>query len=143
MGARVKRAAVVALSVLVATSLGCGKMETSHRMAKAGSSDESEKSAALPSDFPKDVPILKGASLRAVLSQGGHTVLHLYTTSSVAEAAKFYDEELKRGGWTIASSQNTGDIYTVSAKKGKTLCGVTVSKEGKRTLVRLAVAESS
>jgi hypothetical protein len=32
-------------------------------------------------------------------------------------------------------------MYTVSARKGKTLCGVTITKEAKGTLIRMAVSQ--
>jgi hypothetical protein len=74
------------------------------------------------------------------MSQGERMIVHLYTSSPVAEAAKFYDEALRGQGWRIESSTKAGDISTLSARKGKSLCGVTVSREGRGTLVRLAVS---
>lgn len=67
---------------------------------------------------------------------------HLYTSASIADAAKFYDAELKAQGWKIENTTNTGEMFIVSAKKGKTVCGVTVTKEAKRTLVRIAISQA-
>jgi hypothetical protein len=137
----VKRQAVVALMVLVALSFGCGKSETTHGTRGVTPKDAGEKSAELPADFPRDVPILQGATVKVVMSQGKRTVVHLYTSNSIADAAKFYNTEFRAQGWRIETAENTREMSVVSAKKGKILCGVTVSKEGKRTLVRLAVSE--
>jgi hypothetical protein len=136
-----RRSAAAALIVLVAFSFGCGRSEKTHEtVAKAPADANGVKSFALPVEFPRDVPILKSATLKAAVSQGDRTVVHLYTTSSVSDAAKFYDAELKRQGWKIESSSNSAEMFTVSAKKGNTLCGVTITREGKGTLVRLAVS---
>ncbi|HTS20381.1 MAG TPA: hypothetical protein VMN79_01110 [Casimicrobiaceae bacterium] len=137
-----RRAALTALAALAVVSLGCGKSETSHRTAARSTGGATGKSQALPDDFPKDVPILEGATLKLALSQGGRTIVHFDTTASVAEAAKFYEAALKAQGWSVQSSSSGGDMFVVSATKGSTRCGVTVSREGRRTLVRLAVSRT-
>ena len=131
------------MMVLAAFSFGCGKSEkTSKTGERATATNAADKSVALPADFPRDVPILRDATVKIVMSQGERTVVHLYTSASIADAAKFYDAELKRLCWKLESSTSTGDMFVVSAKKGKTLCGVTVTKEGKRTLVRMAISQA-
>jgi hypothetical protein len=146
MMAVVRTQAALALILLVALSFGCGKSETTSnakKPAQAGrSSDVQEKGWDLPADFPKDVPIIEGATLKVAMSQGGRMIVHLYTPASIADAAKFYRGAFKARGWTIESEENTGEMFVVSAKKDRTLCGVTVSREGKRTLVRLAVSQT-
>jgi hypothetical protein len=138
-----QRQLLVALLVLLALLSGCGKMEKGSRPAEkpADKATSGEAAAALPADFPKDVPVLKGAMLKLAISQGDKTVVHLQTTSSIADAAKYYDAELKNQGWRIESTTRSGDMYTVSARKGKTLCGVTITKEAKGTLIRMAVSQ--
>ena len=127
--------------VLVAFSLGCGKSErTPQTVAKAPADGGGEKLSTLPADFPKDVPILRNATVKVAMSQGDRMLVHLYTTTSVSEAAKFYDAELKSQGWQIESTSKAAEMSSVSARKGNTRCGVTIAKEGKGTLVRLAVS---
>jgi hypothetical protein len=138
----VRRQALVALIALTAVSFGCGKMETNSGTASRKAASPGEKSAALPDNFPRDVPILKNATVKVVISQAGRTVVHFYTSSSIAEAGKFYNGEFKSGGWTVEDTSTTSELYSATAKKGRTLCGVTISKEGKWTLVRLAVSEA-
>jgi hypothetical protein len=135
-----KRALLVALLVLTALSLGCGKTERLPKPADKATSGV--PAAALPDEFPKDVPVLRGATLKASIQQGDKIVVHLASTSSVADAARFYETELKNHGWKIESTSRSNDIYTVSAKKEKTLCGVTVSREAKGTLIRMAISQT-
>ena len=138
-----ERFTAVALAFAVALSFGCGKTERGPAAESAQETPTKHAGARivdLPSDFPRDVPVLKGATVRVAMSQGNRMVVHLYTSSPVAEAAKFYNEALKGEGWQIESSTIASDMSTLSARKGKSLCGVTVSKEGRGTLVRLAVS---
>jgi len=137
-----RRQLLVVLLVLVALLSGCGKMEKGSRPAEkpADKATSGEAAAALPADFPKDVPVLRGAILKLAISQGDKTVVHLQATSSIADAAKYYEAELKNQGWKIEGTSRSGDMYTVSARKGKTLCGVTITKEAKGTLIRMAVS---
>ena len=141
-----ERAAAVALALCVALSSGCGKTERSGPAA-GGAPETPAKSVGarivdLPADFPRDVPVLKGATVKVAMAQGNRMVVHLSTSSPVAEAARFYSEALQGQGWRIESSTIASDLSTLSARKGKSLCGVTVSKEGRGTLVRLAISEA-
>lgn len=139
----VKVHVIVALLVLVAFSFGCGQSEKANKaIERVTINNVGDNSVGLPADFPKDVPILKGATLKVAMSQGERMVVHLYTTASIADAAKYYNAELKDRGWNIENTSHSGEMFIVSAKKGKTLCGVTVSKEGKGTLVRLVVSQA-
>ena len=135
-----KGCAAIALILLVAFSFGCGKSEKAQEKTAKTSVEVIGESPARPVDLPKDVPILKNATLKVAMSQGGRTVVHLYTTTSVKDAATFYNSALKSEGWTIESSSNGADMSVVSAKKGNTLCGVTIAREGKGTLIRLAIS---
>ena len=130
----------IAVIAFVAVSFGCGKVETTHGTAPRNTAIPAEKSVALPDDFPRDVPVLKNATVKVVMSQGGRMIVHLYTSTSVSDAAKFYNSEFKRGDWSVENTSTTSELYSATARKGATLCGVTISKEGKLTLVRLAVS---
>jgi len=137
----VERSVAIALIVLVAFSFGCGKSERApEKAAKASAGPSGDKSFGLPDEFPKDVPILKNATLKATISQGDRMVVQLHTTSSIREAENFYLTTLKKEGWTVAEPSNSGDMTIVSAKKGNTLCSVTIAREGKGTLIRLLIS---
>ena len=140
-----RRWAAIALTALAAVSFGCGKVETTHGTAPRNTAipAPAEKSVALPDEFPRDVPVLKNATVKVAMSQGGRMIVHLYTSTSVGDAAKFYSSEFKRGGWSVENTSTTSELYSATAKKGATQCGVTISKEGNLTLVRLAVSQAS
>lgn len=153
----------IALTVLVAFAFGCGKSEKTTTIPEgevkverksgevtleaSGKGGErvavaaGDKGIALPADFPKDVPIIEGATVKVAMTQGRKMVVHLHAALPVADAAKFYDDELKGRGWAIESTMNTGDVSMVSARKGKRLCSVTVAREGDGTLVQLALSQ--
>ena len=136
-----KKLVAIALVVLVAFSFGCGKVERApEKAAKATAAPTGEKSFALPDEFPKDVPILKNATLEATVSTGDRMIVQLHTTSSIREAENYYLIALKKEGWTVAEPSNSGDMTIVSAKKGNTLCSVTIASEVKGTLIRLAIS---
>jgi len=138
-----KKLVAIALVVLVAFSFGCGKVERApEKAAKATAAPTGEKSFALPDEFPKDVPILKNATIKVVMSQGNRTTVHLYTTSSVGDAVKFYDDAFRRQGWQIQDETKGNEMSILSARKGTSLCGVTMSKQGTGTLIRLALSQT-
>jgi hypothetical protein len=142
-----KKPAIAASLLLVALSFGCGPAEKGGKSTDRGASravpsrDVAEKSLELPADFPRDVPVLKGATVKLAMSQGKRSLVHLYTSSTVADAAKYYDDALKREGWKVESSTKASDMVTISATKGSEVFGVTIAKEGRGTLIRLAVSE--
>jgi hypothetical protein len=139
-GPVVKRLAVAAL-LLAALSFGCGKPERGpDKAAKASPGVSVDRSVGLPDEFPKDVPILKNATLNATISQGDRMIVQLHTTASIREAENFYRTALKKEGWTVAEPSDSGDMTIVSAKKGNTLCSVTFARDGKGTDIRLAIS---
>ena len=131
----------LALIVIVTFSFGCDKVERApEEAAKATAGSAGNKSVALPDEFPKDVPLLKNATLKASVSTGDRMIVQLHTASSIREAENFYLTALKNEGWTVAEPSNSGDMTIVSAKKGNTLCSVTIASEAKGTLIRLAIS---
>ena len=135
---------VIALTVLFAFAFGCGKSEKTYKTAdgkvkvKMATGD---KGVALPDNFPKDVPILKGATVKIAMTQGKQMVVHLLVSGSVADAAKYYTDELKGQGWEIETTMNMGESSMLSAKKDKRQCTVVAAKESDGTLVQLSVSQ--
>src|SRR5215831_1459141 len=77
-----ERLAVAAL-LLAALSFGCGKPERGpDKPAKASPGVAVDRSVGLPDEFPKDVPILKNATLNATILQGDRMIVQLHTTAS-------------------------------------------------------------
>jgi hypothetical protein len=158
-----KKPLFIVLTVLVAFSFGCGKSEKTYKTPEGevkvkqksgevtyeatGKDGEKvtvasgDKGIALPADFPKDVPIIKGATVKVAMTRDKQMMVHLYVAGPVADAAKFYSDELKSQGWAIESTIAAGDVSMLSAKKGNRQCSVTAAKEGDGTLVQLAIAQ--
>jgi hypothetical protein len=138
----VKTPVTLALAALVALSFGCGRDESADKKAaKATPHLSVEKGVDLPANFPSEVPLPRAATLQLAMSQGGKTLVQLYTPDSVADAGKFYQAALESGGWKIESTEKAPDMYVISARKGKLFCGVTISRDAKKTLVRMQVTE--
>ncbi|OHE82605.1 MAG: hypothetical protein A2107_06880 [Verrucomicrobia bacterium GWF2_62_7] len=102
-----------------------------------------DKGVALPDNFPKDVPLYKGAVVKMAASQGAQLVVHLHVAASIADAAKFYQDQLKSQGWEIGSTMNMGDTSMVTANKAGRQCAVVVAKEDNGALVQLSVSAGS
>jgi len=154
---------VIILLAFAALSFGCGKSEKTYQTpggeVKVKQSDgevvyqatakdgqkvtvaAGETGIALPAGFPKDVPLLDGASVKVAMTQGKQMLVHLSAPGSVADAAKFYDGALKQQGWEIDSTVNAADVSMISAKKGKRQCSVSATRDGDGVLVQLAVSD--
>jgi hypothetical protein len=101
-----------------------------------------EQGVALPDDFPKDVPIYKGATVKTAMQTKDMVMVHFRVpTASFAEVAKYYQDELKGQGWEIEATVNLGEASTVSAKKEKRQCSVTATKDDKGTMAQVVISK--
>ena len=101
----------------------------------------SEQGVSLPADFPKDVAIIQGATVKVAMAQGDQLIVHLSVPGAATSAAKFYEEALKAQGWAIETTMNMDGMSMVVAKKDNRQCSVTASAEGEGTLVQLAISQ--
>ncbi|MBI5688051.1 MAG: hypothetical protein HZC54_23510 [Verrucomicrobia bacterium] len=153
----------MSLIALVALSLGCGKSSTYETKDGQVKIDEKngqatyevntkegklkmatgDKGVALPDNFPKDVPIYKGAVVKMAASQGAQLIVHLHVTASAAEAGKFYQEQLKSQGWEVDTTMNMGDTGMVVAKKAGRQCAVVAAKQDDGAVIQISVSAGS
>ena len=96
---------------------------------------------ALPDGFPKDVPIYKGAVVQVASTQGKTVMVHLSVSAPVADALKYYQDQLKEQGWEINSTMNMGEGSMITAKKGDRQCSALILKQDKGTMVQLSVTQ--
>ena len=157
----VRKPALAACCVCVALAFGCGKDERTVstpqgdiKVTKKGDGASVEvtgkdvkisaagdgKSVALPANFPKDVPIINGGVVRIAAVTGENLSVHLAAPASMAEATKYYEDNLKSQGWKIEATMSMGEATMVSAKKGKRECIVTATKDGNGSVVQLVVS---
>jgi len=85
-------------------------------LAKASGSLDAE--VPMPSDFPPDVPIYKGARLTAGASftSTGQVAwgMEWQTLDSVAKVQAFYGKQLNQGDWTITFKENSSAAFTAA-----------------------------
>ena len=156
----VQKSALVACCACIALASGCGKDEKTISTPQGdvtitkkggGASVEvatkegklniasNDKGVALPANFPKDVPIIKGGVVTVAMTSGDNLNVQVRAPAPVAEVAKYYEDSLKAQGWQIEATMNMGESVMVSAKKGKRQCVVTTAKDGNGSMVQLMV----
>jgi len=106
---------------------------------KMTASDKGEIS--LPDNFPKDVPLYKGAKIKMATTTGKMMMVMQETKDNAPDVIKFYSDGLKAQGWEIETTMNMGDMSLVIGKKGKNSCQVTAGKIPEGTTVQIAVGE--
>lgn len=155
-----RKGALVAGSVCLVLAGGCGKeektvstpqgefrvttkgdtatMEVTGKGVKA-TVTSGEGGIALPAGFPKDMPVIKGGTVRLAMEAGPNFSVHLIAPAPVAEAGKFYEDALKAQGWKIEAVMNLGESMMVAGSKGERKCQVTIAPEGNGSLLQLVV----
>jgi len=104
----------------------------------------------VPADFPKDVPIYKGAQVKGSMSStanGKKTfIVTLTTDDALKDAADYYKKELTSGGWTEKSAMTGGErgsqFAALGYEKGETLVTVSMTRvdSDKQTQMAISVA---
>ena len=75
----------------------------------------SDKGVALPANFPADVPIMPGATVKMAMTSGDALSVTFSVAASQADALKYYEDNLKSKGWEIAATMNMGEAAMLSA----------------------------
>jgi hypothetical protein len=153
------RTLTLMLAALAVIAFGCGKGSTyktnegevtvdrkGGQITYEGKSKEgsvkvsaNENGVALPDDFPKDVPIYKGAVVKVAATQGKMIMVQLSVPAPMSSSTKYYQDQLKDQGWEIQSMMNMGEGSMVIAKKGDRQCSAVVSKDGSASSVQISV----
>ncbi len=133
-----------ALTLLLLAGAGCGPSgdvsidvkdssgETAH--VRAGASG----TVALPSNFPKDVPSPKDATVAASVAQGTEMMVNFRAKGTVPEASAFYQERLKAEGWTLKPVMELdGTSSVIEAEKDKRKCMVMITPGDGETIVQI------
>lgn len=143
MNIRSTRAAI-ALAAAVLAAAGCGKKSETVTMKTSDGKVNiavNESGVALPADFPKDVPVMKDAVVKAVMGAGeqGNLIVMLSASAPFADVVSYYQQSLKAQGWTTESSTNTGEGAMSTHKKAGRDLMLTVAKDGKDTNIQIAL----
>lgn len=136
--------AAIALAAAVLAAAACGKKSETVTMKTSDGKVNiavNESGVALPADFPKDVPVMKDAVVKAVMgtSEQGNLVVIMSAAAPVAEVVSYYQQSLKAQGWNTESSMNMGEGAMLTLKKEGRSLMLTVSKDGKDTNIQLAL----
>ncbi len=99
----------------------------------------------LPADFPSDVPLYPGAKVQSSVSsaqaQGGGHYVGLETNDAVASVAGWYKTEIVAKGWKVTLSMDADGSSLLGGSKDDRELMVTVSGEGGKTTIGIAVSQ--
>jgi hypothetical protein len=99
--------------------------------------------AAIPEDFPQDIPLYPGARPTATMSEDGEGTLVTFDIDDGPEKVyDFYQQKLADGGWEIASSASMGGQWMISALKGERAAHISIAGEGSGSQVGVASARA-
>lgn len=137
---------VVPVMLVAAIAVGCGG--GGKKTIKVGDT-KIEVGGSLPSSFPKDFPIYKGAAFKGSFSstqQGiSGTAANWESGDSVDKVKSYYDQQFKDGPWKSTASGTSGDtaFWTADSSDGKQTAYVSVSKQNSKTAVVVIVGDKS
>jgi hypothetical protein len=86
--------------------------------------------AALPVDFPKDIPVLEGSEPFAVQDLAGNAHNVLFHSDKEAPAIfQHYRQNMQTKGWNVTQEYQNKEQSFLSFKKGKTITNMTIAKD--------------
>ena len=98
------------------------------------------KGVPLPADFPKDVPIHSKQMVQFANTQGDERILGITVAAPAADTLKFYQEELKKQGWTVDAPLGLGAGFMLRAAKGDRECSLMINPNDKETFVQMSLS---
>ncbi len=96
---------------------------------------------SIPSDFPKDVPILDGGTVAGVATSKDGSWISFTTDLSVDAAVKWYDDKLTAAGWEKQGTYSGAGTSTSAYTKDALSIGVVVSNSGSDGKTTVMVTE--
>ena len=93
----------------------------------------------IPSDFPKDVHVYKGAKVLMAGKQAEGMMLTLETGDGMEKVSEIYADRMVEAGWTEESSMNMGRAALLVFAKGDKMATVTVTGVGSKCQIMLVV----
>jgi hypothetical protein len=138
---------LLATALVAACLFGCAEDSS-------GPAPKLKKSATLPADFPKDVPVYPNATFRSAIThkdapteEGGY--LAWSTKDEIPAVRHFYTEKLDSEGWHVISYPGVaagwmgeGGVTVVATKWGRMAAFAIGAKDG-ATLISLVFPSKS
>ncbi len=130
-------ASAVALLAILALAAACGRKSETVTVKTSGGSMKittSDSGVALPSEFPKDIPLSKGAVVKAVMGsaeQGHLVVMAQILDARYADVFAAAENDLKAQGWKTEAKMDNGQGGMLTLKKNARDLMLTVATDGK------------
>jgi hypothetical protein len=99
-----------------------------------------EGSVKMPSDFPADIPLVKGAKLISSMKMPQGFSLAWQSAEPSDKVTTQYADELKAQGWTEESNMAMGEDIMAQFKKDERSVTLVVTKEKKGCVIQLTTA---
>ncbi len=101
-----------------------------------------EGKESMPKDFP--LPLYPGATPTGSVSAEGDSeeqskYVILKTTDTSDKVNDFYQDELKKAGWSIDNIQNMPKLISISGNKGGLDANVMIADDGGQTTISLQI----
>lgn len=100
--------------------------------------------AAMPDNFPKDVPVYNDLKLNLTQTTNDGIVIQGTVTDDMDTVSAFFKEQAVKQGWEEQSSMNTtGDtaMTMLSYTKGDRTLNVTVTRQDNETMIQIITSE--
>ena len=110
-------------------SVDLGKDKMVFKDNKTGSSMAYGENLTIPDDFPKDVPVYPGASVKGIVTSkegGASYTLTLMSKDTNAKVIAWYQDKMKSDGWTEEASMSATGYETRSYQKDSLSIGLNV-----------------
>jgi hypothetical protein len=99
------------------------------------------KGTALPDNFPKDVYVYEGATIKAAISVPNGFNLSMETSDGADKVVGAIKSKMTGFGWKEEMTMNQGSQSLVSYKKGERTAMVTINFDKKTTQITLTATE--
>lgn len=102
----------------------------------------SGKSAKIPDNFPKDIPMYEGYVLDMAMEVPKGYSLSFTTKDDVSKVSEWYLDEMTDQGWTKEASMDMGDQKMLVFKKGERGVNLVVAPDKDQTRIALTSVKS-
>jgi hypothetical protein len=97
----------------------------------------SGKSAKIPDNFPKDIPLYKGLALDMAMEVPNGYSLSYTTKDDMSKVSQWHLNEMTSQGWTKEASMEMGDKRMLVFKKGERGVNLVISADTDQTRISL------
>lgn len=97
--------------------------------------------AGAPQNLPKDLPVYPGATTEGGVNvtggEGGGVMLIAKTKDSPDQVLAYYQAEMPKAGWKIATTVQSGEGHVLMCEKDDRFASIIIGKEGDMSSVTL------